>query len=103
MLKTTARSLAVPRCRLKVFVRLHNNLDTSPGSRCPQPHERHSTPLFCGEAGVGSALLATKIDVIFHGLIKYVLGGDEAEASLYSMHSWRRYLASAMMLADCTG
>lgn len=40
--------------------------------------------------------------MIFHGLIKYVLGGDEAEASLYSMHSWRRYLASAMMLADGT-
>ena len=59
---------------------------------------RRSTPLFCGPPGTGSCLTHTQLDSIFQRLLRWVLK-DEAEARMYSIHSFRCYLASALMAA----
>jgi hypothetical protein len=61
---------------------------------------RRTTPLFCGPSGVGSSLSADAFDTLFHRLLSYVIGKERA--ALYSVHSFRSYLASAMMAAGCS-
>ena len=61
---------------------------------------RESTPLFCGVEGAGAPLTESLAESIFERMITLVVG--PAEASKYSLHSFRSYLASAMMAAGCT-
>ena len=63
--------------------------------------KRASTPLFCGPDGIGSPLRASQIDGVFHRLLKAVVGPDD-DATNYSMHSWRSYLASSMLAAGAS-
>ena len=63
-----------------------------------KPDARRATPLFCGEEGVGSPLKASALDTLFKRMLEWI----GVDASLYSIHSFRSYLASAMMAADCT-
>ena len=66
------------------------------------PHDkRHETPLFCGPGGVGTTLRARAIDELLRRMLTMILG-DEKLARQYTMHSWRAYLASAMLAAGCT-
>ena len=65
------------------------------------PEARRTTPLFCGPAGSGSALTEGICDDVFHGLLGSVLG-DKAAAKEYSIHSFRSFLASSMIAANCT-
>ena len=68
---------------------------------CVTAEKRSSTPLFCGPDGIGSALRAKQIDSVFHDILQAAVEPGDS-ASHYSMHSWRSYLASALMAADCT-
>ena len=65
------------------------------------PEARHSTPLFCGPLGGGTALTQGVCDDVFHGLLGAVLG-SKAAAMEYSIHSFRSFLASSMIAAKCT-
>ena len=65
------------------------------------PEARRATPLFCGPAGSGSALTEGVCDDVFHGLLGSVLG-NKAAAKEYSIHSFRSFLASSMIAANCT-
>jgi len=64
------------------------------------PEQRRSTPLFCGPSGVGSSLSADAFSTLFHRLLSTVIGPEAA--SKYSVHSFRSYLASAMVAAGCS-
>ena len=64
------------------------------------PEARHLTPLFCGAGGVGTPLKRSEIDDVFARLVTAAVGADEA--AKYSMHSFRSYLASAMMASGCS-
>jgi len=64
------------------------------------PDRRHSTPLFCGEGGVGTPLRAAALDDVFHRLLAAVVGPEQAK--LYSVHSFRSFLCSSLMAAGCT-
>jgi hypothetical protein len=64
------------------------------------PEARHLTPLFCGPGGVGTPLKRSEIDDVFARLLQSAVGPEEA--AKYSMHSFRSYLASAMMAAGCS-
>ena len=61
-----------------------------------EPHKRRETPLFCGPAGPGSALTQDQLDRTFKRLLRWVLA-DEEEVRKYSIHSFRCYLASALL------
>ena len=63
--------------------------------------ERRETPLFCGPDGVGTPLRGAALDKLLHSLLTFVLG-DAALAKKYSVHSFRSYLASALLAAGCT-
>ena len=64
---------------------------------------RRATPLFCGEDGVGTPLLQKPLDTLFHSLLKWVLPPDTTLAPTdYSIHSFRSYLASALMASGRT-
>ena len=65
------------------------------------PDDRHTTPLFCGGDGIGTPMRGLMIDLLFFQLMKFVLG-DAAKAKKYSLHSFRSYLASALLAAGCT-
>ena len=58
---------------------------------------RRATPLFCGVGGVGTPALKPHLDNIFARMIEYIVGKEEAK--MYSMHSWRSFLASSMAAA----
>ena len=60
------------------------------------PEKRRSTPLFCGPAGPGSSLTHAQLDSIFQRLLRWILT-DEKEARWYSIHSFRAYLANALL------
>lgn len=62
--------------------------------------DRRTTPLFCGPEGAGTALYQSTIVDIFHRMLKLIVGDEDAK--MYSMHSWRSYLASALMAAGRT-
>ena len=64
------------------------------------PEKRSSTPLFCGPEGTGSALRSDTLKDTFHCLLAYSSNAETAK--LHSVHSFRSYLASAMMAADCS-
>ena len=63
--------------------------------------DRRETPLFCGPDGVGSPLKGAALDKLIFQLLVYVLG-DPALAKKYSIHSFRSYLASALLAAGCS-
>ena len=65
------------------------------------PDDRRSTPLFCGVDGIGTPMRGPMIDLLFLQLMTFVLG-DAAKAKKYSLHSFRSYLASALLAAGCT-
>ena len=64
------------------------------------PEKRSSTTLFCGPEGTGSALRSDTLKDTFHCLLAYSSNAETAK--LHSVHSFRSYLASAMMAADCS-
>jgi len=66
------------------------------------PDKRRDTPLFWGAAGDGTALTQQEIELAFSRLLAHALNYDKEEAAKYSLHSFRRYLATAMMAAKCT-
>ena len=62
------------------------------------PGSRRETPLFCGTEGVGSALRQKALDEFFHGALRWILPKEgERKPTDYSIHSFRSYLASALM------
>ena len=63
--------------------------------------KRRETPLFCGPEGVGTPLRGAALDKLLFQLLTFVLG-DAALAKKYSVHSFRSYLASALLAAGCT-
>ena len=63
--------------------------------------KRRATPLFCGPAGVGSALHPDTCDDVFHGLLGDFLGSSEL-SHRHSVHSFRSHLASSMFASKCT-
>ena len=65
------------------------------------PEKRATTPLFCGPEGAGTPLKRSQLDDIFSRLLLAHLK-DPDEVAKYSVHSFRSYLASAMMQAGCT-
>ena len=65
------------------------------------PGARGDTPLFCGTGGVGTPLSEGACDDMFYGLLAIALGDKEA-AKDYSVHSFRSFLASSMLAADCS-
>ena len=65
------------------------------------PDDRRSTPLFCGVDGIGTPMRGPMIDLLFLQLMTFVLS-DAAKAKKYSLHSFRSYLASALLAAGCT-
>jgi len=65
------------------------------------PNKRRSTPLFCGAGSVlGTSLKADAFSTLIHRLLAFNLGAEEAHK--YSVHSFRSYLASAMVAAGCS-
>ena len=62
---------------------------------------RRETPLFCGPDGVGTPLRGAALDKLLFQLLTFVLG-DAALAKKHSVHSFRSYLASALLAAGCT-
>ena len=62
--------------------------------------ERRDTPLFWGESGDRKALKQSELTPTFERLLIHVLGPEIAKK--YSFHSFRRYLASAMLSAKCS-
>ena len=64
------------------------------------PHKRRETPLFCGTAGVGSSLSSDAFSTLIYRLLAYKHGPEEAKK--YSAHSFRSYLASALVAAGCS-
>ena len=62
---------------------------------------RRSTPLFCGTQGVGTPLRQDTVDAAFYGLLTWRLRSKSA-AHEYSIHSFRSYLASSMLEAQCS-
>ena len=66
-------------------------------AQVPQ-HRRRQTPLFCGPTGVGSSLTHEQLERPFRRMLRWVTGSDE-EVRKYSIHSFRCYLASALMAA----
>ena len=68
-----------------------------------KPEARRRTPLFWGARATARApapLLQREIEEAFEGLAAYVLGAEEAKK--YSLHSFRSYLACALMAAGCS-
>ena len=65
-----------------------------------QPAERSSTPLFCGPDGVHQPLTGSRAVDTFDRLKKAAL--PEEEAKTLTLHSYRAYLASALMAAGCS-
>ena len=63
--------------------------------------ERRDTPLFCGPGGVGEPLRGAALDKLLFQLLTFVLG-DPALAKKYSVHSFRSYLASALLASGCS-
>ena len=63
--------------------------------------DRRETPLFCGPDGVGTPLRGAALDKLIFLLLCFVLG-DAALAKKYSVHSFRSYLASALLAAGCS-
>ena len=61
--------------------------------------ERRDTPLFWGVVR-GTALTQRELTDAFERLLTYVVGKEEAKK--YSIHSFRRWLASAMLAAKCS-
>jgi len=64
------------------------------------PEKRRETPLFCGPGGVGTSLNAEAFSTLIYRLLLYTVGKEQA--AKYSVHSFRSYLASAMVAAGCT-
>jgi len=65
------------------------------------PNKRRSTPLFCGAGSVlGTSLASDAFSTLIHRLLAFNLGVEEAHK--YSVHSFRSYLASAMVAAGCS-
>ena len=58
--------------------------------------------MFCGPGGVGTPLRAGTLDDVFYGLLAAHMGCGVQGARDYSVHSFRSYLASAMLAANCS-
>ena len=65
-----------------------------------QPDQRIGTALFCGPDGVQQPLTGSKAVDTFERLKKAAL--PAAEAATLTLHSYRAYLASALMAAGCS-
>ena len=60
------------------------------------PDQRRQTPLFCDSEGAGVPLREKTITEHFYRLVRWCVQDDD-KAKMYSIHSFRSYLCSALM------
>ena len=65
------------------------------------PSQRRQTPLFCGTEGTGTPLREATVTEHMYRLIRWCVQDDE-KARMYSLHSFRSYLCSALMASGRT-